>query len=157
MLLEDGGIFGIEALNFERDHDVVREVTATAKTDGELMLLSVDALEECATRYPRLKRQILNYQTQLTHQLFKGSEQKNSQDAGVRGEPTADDSEQLDTSATASTMSPGKNAIQLLDTLDGAAMETRLARLESMQEKMLGMLHQQSQDIQALLKFSTHI
>ena len=158
LLLEDGGMFGIEALNFERDHDVIREVTATAKTDGELMLLSVGALEECATRYPRLKGQILSYQAQLTHQFLKGSEQDDSQDAGVRGEPAADDSEHAPAmSVTVSTMSPGRTAMPPVDTLGGATMETRLARLESVQEEMLGMLHRQSQDIHALLKLSTHL
>ena len=76
----------------------------------------------------------------------------------MRGEPAADDSEHAPTmSVTVSTMSPGRIAMPPVDTFDGASMETRLARLESVQEEMLGMLHRQSQDIHALLKLSTHL
>lgn len=145
MLLEDGGIFGIEAL-FE-PNDGIRDIMATAKTDGELLLFSARALEECAVTHPRLKRQILHYQAQRSLQISVASEQTQEPHAGVAEQPGANDG--------ASVLRSHRTLIGLADSIDHATIETRLEQLELVQAEMFGMLQKQSQDIQTLLRLSS--
>ena len=137
------GVFGIEAVNFEPS-DVVRDVKATAKTDGELLLFSAHALESCAMTHPRLKQQILRYQLEQSSRFSAASEQTREPHAEIAEQPGA------------SAVWPRRTSMRLVGSIDHATMETRLAQLELVQTEMLGLLQQQSQDIQTLLRLSTN-
>eukprot|EP01046_Picozoa_sp_COSAG06_P030525 COSAG06_NODE_2904_length_6116_cov_6.924713_1_plen_717_part_00 len=60
LVVKDGAIFGIHALDFAPE-DVVRDMQAEAMTDGELLLMSADDVEDIASDYQQLEADVTAY------------------------------------------------------------------------------------------------
>jgi len=60
LVVEDGAIFGIHALDFAPE-DVERDMQADAMTDGELLLMSADDVEDIASDYQQLEADVTAY------------------------------------------------------------------------------------------------
>ena len=71
--LEDGDIFGLNALDFD-DADVVRDLRATATTDGELWLLPADAVQAVHEQHPDagLREKVLQFRAKRGEEFATG-------------------------------------------------------------------------------------
>ena len=72
IVLTDGDLFGEEALDFD-EGDVVRTITATALTDGELILIDADHVEKVAEESGSslLKRSILEFRAARMEEMWQ--------------------------------------------------------------------------------------
>ena len=141
IVLEDGGFFGINALDFQPE-DVIRTLKATALTDGELMLLSADDVEAVAKDYPQIKRLVLEY-------IAKRHDELGTTGVNVPTTPRADSA--ADGSAGDSG-DGGDDAV-----LSSKHVAARLIQLEDGQTEMKAMLKQQSEQLKTLIELSTHV
>ena len=141
IVLEDGGFFGVNALDFKPD-DVIRTLKATALTDGELMLLSADAVEAVAKEYPEIKPLVLKYIAQRREELGTTGD---AAPATPRADSAADDS-------AGGSGDGGDDAV-----LSSKKVAARLIQLEDGQTEMKAMLRQQSEQLKTLIELSTHV
>eukprot|EP01046_Picozoa_sp_COSAG06_P012136 COSAG06_NODE_703_length_12909_cov_33.909758_2_plen_147_part_00 len=138
IVLEDGGFFGINALDFQ-PADVIRTLKATALTDGELMLLSADAVEDVAKDYPEIKLLVLKYIAKRHDEL------------GTTGPATP----RVDSAADGSAGDSGDGGDDAV--LSSEKVVARLIQLEDGQAEMKRMLKQQSEQLKTLIELSTHV
>ena len=68
LFLSDGALFGVNSLDFVPE-DAIRTRRATAMTDGQLMLLSADGIENLARDHPNLKEEVMKYRETRAQEL----------------------------------------------------------------------------------------